>query len=82
MVSKDSMIDSRYLQPVSDRIKMIYGESHRTIMCRLRSRSKNAKDRAAEIATDIMRLAQGTPIVGYHDTDGQLIIPEEYDDVY
>lgn len=34
------------------------------------------------IAIDIARLAQGTPVVGYHDEDGHLVIPKEYDDGY
>jgi len=29
-----------------------------------------------------MRYAQGTPIVGYHDEEGNLVIPAEYDDEY
>jgi len=37
------------------------------------------RDRAA---ADIMRYAQGTPIVGYHDEEGNLVIPAEYDDEY
>lgn len=32
------------------------------------------------LAVEIARLAQGTPIVGYHDEDGHLVIPKEYDD--
>ena len=32
------------------------------------------------LAVEIARLAQGTPIVGYHDEDGYLVIPKEYDD--
>ena len=51
-------------------------------MWKLRSRTKKSQESTAEIAADIMRLAQGTPIVGYHDADGQLIIPEEYDETY
>ncbi len=34
------------------------------------------------LAVEIARLAQGTPIVGYHDEDGYLVIPKEYDDDY
>ena len=41
-------------------------------------RKKNTNLYAVEIA----RLAQGTPIVGYHDKDGYLVIPIEYDDEY
>ncbi len=33
-------------------------------------------------AIEIARLAQGTPIIGYHDKDGYLVIPIEYDDEY
>lgn len=33
-------------------------------------------------AVEIARLAQGTPVVGYHDADGHLVIPIEYDDDY
>lgn len=33
-------------------------------------------------AIEIARLAQGTPIVGYHDEGGCLVIPKEYDDEY
>ena len=25
---------------------------------------------------------QGTPVVGYHDEDGHLVIPKEFDDEY
>lgn len=47
--------------------------------------SKNKKwnspqERRDAAAAEIMRLAQGTPIVGYHDSTGQLIIPAEFDD--
>ena len=34
------------------------------------------------LAVEISRLVQGTPIVGYHDEDGYLVIPKEYDDDY
>lgn len=37
------------------------------------------RDRAA---AEIMRNIQGTPIIGYHNKDGSLVIPGEYDDGY
>lgn len=48
-------------------------------------KSRNRKKAGAEvdpIAIDIARLAQGTPVVGYHDENGHLVIPKEYDDGY
>lgn len=48
-------------------------------------KSKNRKkvgEKVDPIAIDIARLAQGTPIIGYHDKDGHLVIPKEYDDGY
>ncbi len=47
-------------------------------MNRKKSRSEITNPDAIEIA----RLAQGTPVVGYHDKDGYLVIPIEYDDEY
>ncbi len=44
-----------------------------------RRREREPRDR---LAVEIARLAQGTPIVGYHDEDGYLVIPVEYDDDY
>ena len=46
-----------------------------------KKRNSSQKHRDA-VAAEIMRLAQGTPIVGYHDDSGQLIIPAEFDDGY
>ena len=43
---------------------------------------KKAGGKVDPIAIDIARLAQGTPVVGYHDEDGNLVIPKEYDDGY
>ena len=48
---------------------------------RFRNRRKAKKD-ANPYAVEIARLAQGTPVVGYHDGDGHLVIPKEYDDRY
>lgn len=42
-------------------------------------RERESQDR---VAVEIARLAQGTPIIGYHDEDGYLVIPAEYDDDY
>ncbi|MBQ7701642.1 MAG: hypothetical protein IJT54_04485 [Candidatus Methanomethylophilaceae archaeon] len=55
------------------------------IMRRFRFRNKKSKSEISEsdhIAAEIMRLAQGTPIIGYHNEKGELVIPEEYDDEY
>jgi hypothetical protein len=30
-----------------------------------------------QAAAEIMRFAQGAPIIDYHDKDGNLVIPEE-----
>ena len=43
---------------------------------------KKTKEKVDPIAVEISRLAQGTPVVGYHDEDGYLVIPKEYDDGY
>lgn len=43
---------------------------------------KKTKEKVDPIAVEISRLAQGTPVVGYHDEDGYLVIPKEYDDEY
>ena len=48
---------------------------------RLKNRKK-AGEKVDPIAVEIARLAQGTPVVGYHDEDGNLVIPKEYDDEY
>lgn len=48
-------------------------------------KSRNRKDTKKNVnpyAVEIARLAQGTPVVGYHDKDGHLVIPKEYDDGY
>lgn len=47
----------------------------------LRNRKK-ADGKVDPIAVEIARLAQGTPVVGYHNEDGYLVIPKEYDDEY
>ena len=63
----------------------IRDHTNQIIMWKLRSKNRRAKSEDREtdrIAAEIMRLAQGTPIVGYHDEDGHLVIPEEYDDGY
>ncbi len=44
----------------------------------LRKKRKKADPYAVEIA----RLAQGTPAVGYHDENGHLVIPKEFDGEY
>ena len=44
-----------------------------------RKASKSYRDQAA---ADIMRYAQGAKIIGYHDSEGHLVIPAEYDDKY
>jgi len=54
-------------------------------MAKIFSRNKKAESSKAyrdAAAAEIMRLVQGTPIVGYHDSNGQLIIPAEFDDGY
>lgn len=43
---------------------------------------RKRKGKVDPIAVEISRLAQGTPVVGYHDEDGYLVIPKEYDDGY
>ena len=48
---------------------------------RLKNRKK-AGGKVDPIAVEIASLAQGTPVVGYHDEDGNLVIPKEYDDEY
>ena len=48
---------------------------------RLKNRKK-AGGKVDPIAVEIARLAQGTPVVGYHDEDGNRVIPKEYDDEY
>lgn len=48
---------------------------------KLRNR-KSAKKTVNPYAVEIARLAQGTPVVGYHDENGHLVIPKEYDDGY
>ncbi len=45
-------------------------------------RKKRKGEKIDPYAVEIARLAQGTPIVGYHDKDGHLVIPKEYDDEY
>lgn len=50
-------------------------------LLRLKSRKK-AGGKVDPIAVEIARLAQGTPVVGYHNEDGYLVIPKEYDDEY
>lgn len=45
-------------------------------------RRKAAKKKIDPYAVRIARLAEGTPIVGYHNEDGYLVIPIEYDDDY
>ena len=51
-------------------------------MWKFRSKSKKSVESAERerLAVEIARLSQGTPIVGYHDENGHLVIPEEYDD--
>lgn len=43
---------------------------------------RKAKKTVNPYAVEIARLAQGTPVVGYHDENGRLVIPKEYDDDY
>ena len=50
-------------------------------LLRLKNRKK-AGGKVDPIAVEIARLAQGTPVVGYHNEDGYLVIPKEYDDEY
>lgn len=51
-------------------------------------KSKNKKNEHSEknrrdyAAMEILRLSQGTPIIGYHNAEGDLVIPAEYDDGY
>lgn len=52
------------------------------IRTRLMRRKRFRKRITNPDAIEIARLAQGTPIVGYHDKDGYLVIPMEYDDEY
>ena len=40
-------------------------------------KKKESEDYRDQAASEIMRLAQGTPVVGYHDKDGHLVIPED-----
>ncbi len=52
-------------------------------MVKLRLRNpRNAGKKTNPYAVEIARLAQGTPVVGYHDEDGHLVIPKEFDDEY
>ena len=52
-------------------------------MMKLRLKKPKKKKKITDpYAIEIARLAQGTPIVGYHDEDGCLVIPKEYDDEY
>lgn len=48
----------------------------------LRSKNRKAESQyyGGRAAAEIMRLAQGTPVVGYHDENGTLVIPAELDD--
>lgn len=52
------------------------------IMWKIRSKSKKSAESTERerLAVEIARLSQGTPVVGYHDEEGRLVIPEEYDD--
>jgi len=51
-------------------------------MWKIRSKSKKSAESTERerLAVEIARLSQGTPVVGYHDEEGRLVIPEEYDD--
>ncbi len=49
---------------------------------RLKNIKRSRREKVDPLAVEIARLAQGTPIVGYHDEDGYLVIPAEYDDEY
>lgn len=51
-------------------------------MAIFRRRLFGRRKKTDPLAVEIARLAQGTPIVGYHDEDGHLVIPKEYDDDY
>jgi len=52
------------------------------LFCSRVRKSKSPQSFRDRAAADIMRYAQGTPIVGYHDEEGNLVIPAEYDDEY
>ncbi len=52
------------------------------VRLRLKSLKKSRTKKIDPYAVEIARLAQGTPVVGYHDEDGYLVIPKEYDDEY
>lgn len=47
---------------------------------RSRNRKAESQDYRDRAAAEIMRLAQGTPVVGYHDENGTLVIPADLDD--
>jgi hypothetical protein len=49
---------------------------------RLKNLRKSKAKKTDPYAVEIARLAQGTPVVGYHDENGHLVIPIEYDDDY
>lgn len=36
---------------------------------------RRSRKKTDPIAVEIARLVQGTPVVGYHDEDGHLVIP-------
>ena len=48
----------------------------------MRDLKRSKRGKIDPVAVEIARLAQGTPIVGYHDEDGYLVIPAEYDEEY
>lgn len=47
-----------------------------------KSKNRKKKKNTDPYAVEIARLAQGTPVVGYHDENGHLVIPKEYDSGY
>lgn len=47
---------------------------------RTKNRKAESQDYRDRAAAGIMRLAQGTPVVGYHDENGTLVIPAELND--
>lgn len=65
--------------------KRIYAVMSIVKLCGSFVRKTKKKPEDAEskrIAAEIMRLSQGTPVVGYHDENGHLVIPAGYDDEY
>ena len=60
----------------------LFDHTNGITMWKFRSKSKKSVESAERerLAVEIARLSQGTPIVGYHDENGHLVIPEEYDD--